>query len=169
MRVLALDIATTTGWAVIDAPEKLIACGSFKIKPKLKYRDRMKVFKENMLALIEKYSPTHVAIEDTFVGVNPKTTALLNYMKGTCMISVPDHIELHSALAVKIRSVVLPPKPKVKKEKKSTEIKLKPKEVMFNYIVSKFKLKDMTFKKHNDITDAIGLALWCTLSCKSSS
>jgi Holliday junction resolvasome RuvABC endonuclease subunit len=68
MRVLGLDISSSTvGWGVIDdnnGNPKLVDCGFFKPLKKGGTFERLKDLKTKTIAVIEKYQPTNIAIEE---------------------------------------------------------------------------------------------------------
>jgi crossover junction endodeoxyribonuclease RuvC len=144
--ILGLDIATTTGYGVIKN-NNLIKYGKFTLAGD-EYRLRFKQFRKQILELIKEYKPKIVIIEQTYVGVNVKTTAYLNMLKGICTECIPENIKIIAEAPSKIRKEVL------------GEGKKHTKEEIFEYLTKKFNIKDLNIKKDLDITDGILLALW---------
>lgn len=151
MRVLGLDVATCTGFALMDSPNKLIEYGTIKLKSKDNYRVRFKKLRLAILLLIDKFKPDLVVLETALIMGGKrhftagKTIAYLNNLRGIVLELVPDEVGLESVNVRTARKQVL-------RNGKLT------KEQTFHLIVSLFTLKDFEFKKHNDITDAILLA-----------
>lgn len=139
--ILSLDISTSTGYCVMYE-KRLIAYGIIKLKGKeLQERcNELACFVEDLEL---KYKPDFAVIEDTFVGPNPRTTALLNKLQGAVI----------KTLTCPIISII------AKSARKKVLGKDEGKQKAFDSIVKMYNFKDFVFKKHNDITDAIVLAL----------
>jgi crossover junction endodeoxyribonuclease RuvC len=146
VKVLGLDIATCTGFAVITN-KKIIEIGKIKIPSKLEYRDRFQLFRSELVKLIDKHKPDAVALEGVYSGKNRKTTAFLNNLRGIAIEAVPKEVFFFSGQVKKVRKAVLDDGNLTKEE-------------IFKWAVKKYKLKNLDFKKDNDITDAILLANW---------
>lgn len=147
MKVLGLDIATRTGFALLE-DSVLTKFGWIKLERINTYRERFRSFRKGLLEVLESVRPDIVVIEETYVGRNVKTTAYLNMLRGICIESVPDVVKLFTSHVSSMRAEIL-----------GRGCKHDKKEV-YSYCVSRFKLKSFTYKGHNDITDAILLALW---------
>lgn len=152
MRILGLDIATSTGFSVLDG-EKLLVYGLIKLKPE-EHIKRFKQFRLNIKELIEVYKPDLVVIEATFSGKNPKSTAYLNMLRGIALELMPPEVIVKTVPVSTARKDVLG---KGKKHDKSE---------VFTWAVAKYKMKDLTLKKHNDITDSILISYWGFLDTK---
>lgn len=144
--VLGLDIATTTGFAVLNE-KTVIKCGSFKLED-LDHRSRFKYFRRNILKLVKEYKPNLVVIEETYVGPNVKITAYLNMLKGICIECIPSKVKVKSEVVSKIRKEILG------SGKKHT------KQDVFRYVVNKFNIENLNIKKDLDVSDAILLSVW---------
>jgi len=66
MRILALDQATVTGWAVGEPSRRLIASGSFPAKMGLYHM--VGFWTEKLRTLFEEHEPEFLAIEQPFIG-----------------------------------------------------------------------------------------------------
>ena len=92
MRVLGIDCGSQyTGYGVVEQEEsrELVCCAAGAIK--LTTRDPMprklqKIFTE-LTAIISKYQPQAVAIEDVFYAVNVKSALKLGQIRGVAMLA----------------------------------------------------------------------------------
>lgn len=148
VRVLGLDVATNTGYAILDTEsDKLIAYGMIKLKPKHTYRDRFKNFRAEVLDLIDAHKVEAVSLEGVYQGRNAKSTAYLNNLRGIVIELVPPTVDLLSAQVKKARKEALGYGGISKGE-------------VYSWAISKYKIKD---KVSDDVTDAILLAKWAGL------
>jgi Holliday junction resolvasome RuvABC endonuclease subunit len=85
MKILALDISTSTGWAVLN-DNKLEGFGRIILKQK-NIAERLYEISEEVKKLLEKYEPEFVGIEDTIMGYSSgvKVAILLARLSG-CVI-----------------------------------------------------------------------------------
>jgi Holliday junction resolvasome RuvABC endonuclease subunit len=150
MIILGLDIATTTGFSVLEN-DRIIEYGTIKLKSKLEHRFRFKDFREALLSILTTYKPDIVIIEATYSGRNRKTTAYLNMLRGIALECIPESSELITIAVSSARMDIL------------GEGKKHDKLEVFHWIVNKFNLKNFVFKKHNDITDSILISFWAFL------
>lgn len=169
MRILALDISSvSTGWAVLENG-KLVkqAYGTITMKQKL-HGERLIYFEEQVSKLIEKYEPTHFFIEEIWKGPSPKTFKILAFYHGAahkvCFKYFQKGPQVLGASATRKLignkyDVNLLPSKKERLIKKASS-----KQLTFEFIKKKFRLRSFTFNKSNDITDAIALALGAHLS-----
>ena len=146
LRMLSLDIATTTGWAFVDSENiSKIKRGLIKSNSKLNLSKRLSDFREELTKLLELFKPSHVVIEDIFSGLNVNTMKLLAKYAGVaqecCMtISNIDPYIIHTSTV-------------------KAYFKAKDKQEVFNIVVDIVAWSDAVFKKDNDITDAIAQLL----------
>lgn len=160
MKVLAFDVATSTGYAVIKG-NKVVDYGVIKLKQKDSHRERLQQLRKEVVSLLKKHKPSSVALETIYVPNmrtkggrgNPKTSALLNRMRGVVMESIPLDIELLDVINMVAKKEVIGSGKKTKEE-------------VFQWAVDSYKLNGLEFKKHNDITDAILLATWAAKKLK---
>lgn len=139
--VLGLDISTKTGYCVL-ADEDIIAYGVIKLKSK-ELQERCKELAGEIQELEFMYKPDIAILESAFVGPNPSTTALLNKLQGAVI----------KTLSCPIRNIV------ARSARKLVMGKDTGKQGAFDYVVSRYNLLDLVYKKDNDITDATILAL----------
>ena len=140
------EIISSLGHCV-DLPIKKIGVDiNNEFKPTWEIKtDRKEIVKE-IQKIVEDYSIDTVIIEEVFHGVNVKTTAILNRLNGAVTSNLSKDINIILVNASSARKSILG------KGKKHS------KEDVFNWATTKYKLKEVTFKKHNDITDSILLA-----------
>lgn len=153
-RILGLDVATTTGFAVLDG-SGIIEYGLIKIESSDSLPDKLKFLRRSVLKVVKQFSPDMVALETVFHGRNVTTTALLNNMRGAVIVSLPK----------KVKVVNVHPKTAKKDILGHGGVG---KEDVFNWCVGKYKIKGLKFNKHNDITDAVLLASWVSRFYKDS-
>lgn len=153
MLILGLDLAQSTGWALLDENANLIDSGLISLKIE---HDDLNSISKNLKSLtkqigevIKKYKPDHVVIEFVFSGKNPKVTAGLNMMRGAVLHAMPSKINTVSDHLSTMRKQVMG-KMNAKNRKKQ----------VFLYMVEKFGLQHFKFTKDNDKTDAMLLCLY---------
>lgn len=151
MKVLGLDCATRTGFALLD-DSGIIDYGKIELNPKDPHLIRFVYFRKEIKKLVEKLCPDVVVIEDTYAR-NASTAAYLNRLCGIVIGVVPKSVTILIGRVSTMRSQV------VGKQSK---------EDVFNWAVSKYELSEFVFKKDNDITDAILLAFWGMDQCQKN-
>ena len=144
--IVGLDIATSTGVAVLDSNRELVSYTIIKLNSKEEYRLRFRYFRQELLKLFDEFKPEKVILEGVYSGPNVVTTAYLNNLRGIAIESVPCYSEFISVYPSSARKIVLG-KGRVSKQE------------VFKYIKTLYKLSDFKYTKHNDITDAIVLVL----------
>lgn len=92
MIILGIDPALrNTGWGVINYSQNklsFIACGTLSIKSTLPLEERLLHIHQQLNAVINCYKPDHVAIEETFVNKNAKSSLLLGHARGVILLTV---------------------------------------------------------------------------------
>jgi Holliday junction resolvasome RuvABC endonuclease subunit len=144
IRVLSLDIATTTGWAfMFGAASRRFEYGLIKTSPKFSLAERLCFFRHEIKKLLKELRPTHVVMEDIYSGPNNKTLVTLAKFAGVCeecclTVSGIQPYLMHTSTV-------------------KSYFKSKNKEDIFNFIVDILEWDDsnVNFNKHNDLTDAI--------------
>jgi len=140
MTTLALDISTrSTGWFVDENN-----CGLIKINEKLEFPDKLVFFRKELAALIKKYKPRTIVMEDVHYRrgfSNIHTVKVLAKFGG-----VATELAASKKAKVVLMSATLARKALAKKGKVT-------KEDVFEHFNLKFKM-DWSFKTHNDVTDA---------------
>ena len=153
-RVLALDISSSsTGFAwlinekIPSQKPGVIECSGLTIK------ERVNCLTSGLISTVVGGPLDIIVIEDTFFSKNVKTLKLLNYLAGVALCVMNEHYPDTPIVFMTVREVR---KLLGTKDKKDT----------FEYIKDRYKLEDYNFKEHNDITDALALALAYTIKDK---
>lgn len=99
MKVLGLDIASNTGWALLK-DGKLAKYGMLNIPPEMNMSQKLKFFETNLRKILDDTKPDEVHIEDVFLGMSGvKTLAYLARLNGVamsvCFNKVGDRIKLY--------------------------------------------------------------------------
>jgi Holliday junction resolvasome RuvABC endonuclease subunit len=144
-RVLSLDIsASSTGWAFSFGQARgKFEYGLIKTSPKFPTAARLAFFRVELNKVLVQLRPTHVVIEDSFTGMNPKVAKLLAKFSGVaeelCMSIMGDPPHVMATTTVK------------------SFFKVKNKKEMFNVISELLEWEEdkVDYKKHNDLSDAI--------------
>lgn len=145
MRTLGLDIATVTGYSLLE-DDILIEYGTLCLDKTKNTREKLIEFKKKLLKLIKELKPQQIVIENVYSSINIQTTQFLNMLRGIVICSIPIKIQIIGINASNARKIVL--------HKGNAS-----KEEVFNYITLKYNLNNFVFKTHNDITDSILLVL----------
>jgi Holliday junction resolvasome RuvABC endonuclease subunit len=69
MKILGLDIATNTGYCILN-DGKLETYGMINLLPEMNILQRISFFENNILKLLDEYKPDYVAIEDLIMGIS---------------------------------------------------------------------------------------------------
>lgn len=147
MRYLALDIASITGWVVMDTnPNKIINFG--KIIATGSIKSKITTLHKKVCRIASLYQIEFVIFEDIFFYKNAKGFKILAYMQAACMLAVNHRIPI---IALSSRSVrkVLGIQNKMRDQIKQDVVL---------YINKELNL-DLNVKDHNDIADALLLIL----------
>lgn len=148
MKILGLDVSiTSTGYCVFNNGKLLKkSCGMIKPNPKKTYGERLLFLELEIKKIISKYKPDEVIIEDIYKGRNAKTFKILSMTRGIAIKTIFEELGKDPIIVMASTARAL------------IGIKNK-KEIAYEFIVKKYKLKDYEFDTHNDQTDAILLAL----------
>lgn len=149
MRVLSLDVsASSTGWAFASGLARgPFVYGLIKTSNKFILAERLVYFRNELRKLLFELKPTHVVMEDVFAGLNNKTLIMLSKFAGVameaCYFAVGRDPYIIHTNTVK------------------SYFKVKNKEKLFHLIVDicDWEKDKVSFKKHNDLTDAIAQLL----------
>lgn len=100
MKILGLDIATSTGWCLLE-DDKLVKYGMINIPSEMNLFQRIKFFENNLIQILNDNNPDEVHIEDVILGISgAKTMAYLGRLNGVaisvCYNKVGDHIKLYA-------------------------------------------------------------------------
>jgi len=89
MNILSLDQASTTGWAYYD--KKIIDFGIIVSNKNTSYDARISFIKENMIKLIEKYTPILVTFEGVQYERNQNAYHKLSKLQGVLINYCIEH------------------------------------------------------------------------------
>lgn len=147
MKVLALDVSTrSTGWFIDKR-----SCGKIVPDEDLSFDQKLVYFRQEVIRLLEKYAPDLCCIEDAYY--QPRKGSI-HTLKTLCKFGGVA-IEACASRGVPVEIMTATTARKYccgEREGKVT------KEDVFAFFVAKYDLKDWTFSKYNDITDAMALA-----------
>lgn len=148
--ILALDVSSSsTGYAVLKDGRwrrSAVSFGTIQISNDLPLSERLEKFRDEVEKIIKQVRPDLVVIEDIFFLRSISTVKLLARFSGVAL-------EVSRRLTKREPCLVL------SSTVRSTLGCGKSKEEAFAFICKKYKL-DWSFKKMNDIADAICLALY---------
>ena len=146
--ILGLDVSSrSTGWAVLKNGRFYKNEDNYGkiLLEKQELGVRLYNFRQKLKELLEKVNPDAVIIEDVFSGPSPGTSKLLARFSGVAVELCYEILKAEPtvALATTVRK----------------KLNVKGKEEAFNFIKKRYKL-DWDFKKMNDVSDALLLALY---------
>ena len=110
MRIMGVDPGIAqTGYGIIDASANgnrlgYVASGVIATPPRVAFVERLSRIYEEVDAIIRRYRPSCLAIEDVFFAKNPRAALLLGHARGVVLLSaarcgVP--VYAYSATAIK--------------------------------------------------------------------
>lgn len=151
MSILSLDVsASSTGWCILL--DKNIYYGVIKTKATLSREKRLLTFKEELCKVLKKYKPTHVIIEDIFVGLNAMTIKILAEFAGVTKLTLFEETGIEP-LVISTNTV-------------KAYYKAKKKVNVFDFLTDVLE-KPWKYKKDNDIVDALAqLFYYCDIKLK---
>jgi len=147
-RVLSLDVSSTsTGSSFMTTKKGSLRYGTIRPDKDMVLGEKLTFFRSEIIKVLKKYKPTHIVLEDTFMGRNPKVTKLLAKFGGVAEQTVFEYC-------------LTPPYIMGNTEPKSF-FKAKKKEKLFILIENLVDFGDnvLIFKEWNDITDSIAQLL----------
>jgi Holliday junction resolvasome RuvABC endonuclease subunit len=149
MRILGLDISSTcTGVSVInDGYLDFNALDTIEPSDKFSLGQKLLFFEKAVKKLLKKYRPDCVVFEDIFKGPNAKTFKLLAMFRGVAFKAIFEVLKFDPKSIMPTEARKLVGASGVKKEDG------------FAFVVKKYNLTNYKFEEHNDIADAIVLAL----------
>lgn len=104
-KLLAIDPAATSGFAVFNAEGHLEASGKFQVEGQGFYR--FKSMKEHIEALVSLYKPSHCIIEDIQQQRNVATFKVLaGYQSIICSVLLEHEVEVETVYVSSWRSTV---------------------------------------------------------------
>lgn len=112
LRILGLDPGSrTTGFGVIDLIGRehiYVASGCIKTIPNDELAGRIGVIVENLNEIIETYRPSHAAVEQVFVNVNPAATLMLGQARGAAVAAlVMRGLPVYEYTALQVKQAVV--------------------------------------------------------------
>lgn len=146
MKVLGLDIASTTGVGVIE-DGKLIYYSKFSLPKTTENLPRYKAFRKIVVSIYKEHKPDIVSLEAVFMGKNVKTTAYLNGLRAIAMEALPRKAQLQSNTVGHVRKEILG------SGKKHDKLEV------LTFVCKTYGI-DLNPKTDLDISDAILLAHW---------
>lgn len=88
MIILGIDPSTvSTGWAIIDENKAVVDCGAICPGKKLNEQEKIKYVYDELCSVMKDYKPDHVACEDQFARLNPKTLKILSRLVGSILLA----------------------------------------------------------------------------------
>lgn len=159
MKVLALDIASRTGYAVLEERKNEISLvGSGTIDTTGFISDRMKTLHGHLSKLVLEHNPDVVAIEDLYLGRNANTFRILAYLQAVAYMTVS------ALISVPIISV------SVNRARKTLRIKSKDRKHLKREVtdtVNNFYGLELSSTDGNDVADAVVIGLSALLDRQS--
>ena len=154
--ILGLDISSaSTGWAYSDSEGNIKDFGVIKMTSK-RHSERLAFFERELKSIFKRFNPLYLGIEDIWNGRNAKTYKILAlyhgvaYKVGFEKLKEDPVILSESEIREKVGLAH-----NVKLEKTADKSK---KEAVFDFLNTLLQL-NFNFKTHNDITDAIAVAM----------
>jgi len=154
---MALDISTvSTGYAIMDAGGRLLNYGVIRAAGSIP--ERLKIMRDDIIIILNKYKPTICAIEDMISFKFGHVAKLLNYFNGVAYLCCYDYngndIIFITSSAMKASIGVNP-----RALKKAGYDRAGIKEIVYNKICEIYHIKifedDPDYKYRHDIADAI--------------
>jgi crossover junction endodeoxyribonuclease RuvC len=93
--MMGVDPGTVVmGWGVIDSEEgnlRLVDYGALKCRPRLATDQRIKILYQGLYAIMEKYRPDAVAIEQPFVSENIQSALAIGKAQAVAILAAVNH------------------------------------------------------------------------------
>ena len=90
MRILGIDPGfAIVGWGIIDyngSHFKVIAYGSIQTPPTMRPEERLRAIYDELAALIDKFSPDEMAVEELFFNTNQTTGIKVAQARGVILL-----------------------------------------------------------------------------------
>jgi len=95
VKVLGVDPGSTTvGYGLVETGRDrfahLLECGVLKPRAGMTLAGRLRVIHDGMGELIARHRPDMMAVEDIFVGKNPRSSAVLGHARGVILLSAEE-------------------------------------------------------------------------------
>ena len=110
--ILGIDPGlANTGWGVVERSGsrlRALAYGCVSSKADEQLAQRLSAIHDQIVAVIERYSPTECAVESVFFGVNAKSAFATGQARGVALLATAGaHLVLGDYSPVQIKSVVV--------------------------------------------------------------
>ena len=111
MRVLGIDPGTrATGYGVVDREAgrlRLVECGIVRSTATLPLAQRLAEIHYGLVEILERHSPTCVAVEDVFFGRNARSASVLGHARGVILMTAASHqVDVAEYPAAEIKKAV---------------------------------------------------------------
>ncbi len=111
MRVLGVDPGVrATGYGVVDRTNgqlQLVECGVVRPTPTLSLAGRLAEIHHGLVEVLERHSPSCVAVEDVFYGRNARTASVLGHARGVILMTAASrHVDVAEYPAAEIKKAV---------------------------------------------------------------
>jgi Holliday junction resolvasome RuvABC endonuclease subunit len=147
MKILGLDVSTkSTGWFITKP-----SCGIIAPSADLSFEDKLVWFRAELSKILDKHKPDMVVIEDAYY--RPGFGSIHTLKALVKFAGVAQELCASKGIQTKIITAT-----SARKHCCGTQEGKFKKEEVFNFFKTKYNLDDWTYKKHNDITDAMALA-----------
>lgn len=164
MRILAIDGALNhSGWVLLDTTNgegwdgaKASKYGIITPKTTMSLAFKLYYIKQELVKLTKSYKPDVIVFEDTYAGQNALTTARLNNAKGVILMT---SYELLNKEPICVKATVARSCLGFKNGKD-------PKKEPWEFFKKRYQLKNISYEKGNDVTDAYVLGWWYIFSQK---
>lgn len=112
MRILGIDPGTrVTGYGIIDIEGNRllhVECGIIRTQSNDPLPLRLKTIYDGLTAVLKKFSPQAVAVEQVFLAKNPRAALTLGHARGTAVLSAVNlGLEIHEYSALQVKGAVV--------------------------------------------------------------
>lgn len=95
MLVLGIDPGTRrTGYAVVESVGEIVIVrdsGALSTSSRLPFHERLKTIYQGLAAIVNKYRPDEIAIEDVFVKKNVRVALKMGHVRGVALLVAAIH------------------------------------------------------------------------------
>jgi crossover junction endodeoxyribonuclease RuvC len=111
-RFLGIDCGSSaTGYGLIDSDGRassLVASGVIRPRPQHPFADRLRHISDGLRELIQKHSPSEVAVEGVFHAVNARSALQLGHVRGVALLVAAEAgLAVHEYSPLQIKSSVV--------------------------------------------------------------
>jgi len=108
IRILGIDPGlANTGWGIIEASqgkERALAYGHITTQPDIKRYQRLLTIHDQITAVIKRYQPSEMAIEEVFFSTNARSALTIGEVRGIAILAAAElglSVEEYSATQIK--------------------------------------------------------------------